>query len=102
MNTGARQLSRRLVLRGLGVSCSLPWLEAMGPLTAWAENAAQRSIAPNRMAFLYVPNGKHMPDWTPRQEGSNYELSPILAPLGAVKDKFLVVGSPGTELEFAL
>jgi hypothetical protein len=43
------------------------------------------------MAFLYVPNGKHMPDWTPKQEGSNFELTPILEPLAGVKDKLLVL-----------
>ncbi len=32
-------MSRRTALRGLGVSVSLPWLEAMGPLTAWAGEA---------------------------------------------------------------
>ena len=53
----------------------------MGPLTAWAENVAPKTVSPNRMAFLYVPNGIHMADWTPKQEGSNFELSPILAPL---------------------
>ena len=88
---GSRQLSRRTMLRGLGVSLSLPWLEAMGPLTAWAESVAPNSVAPNRMAFLYVPNGKHMPDWTPQQDGAKYELSPILEPLANVKDKLLVL-----------
>ncbi len=78
-------------MRGLGVSLSLPWLEAMGPLTAWAENVARKSVAPNRMAFLYVPNGKNMADWTPKQEGASYELSPILAPLANVKNKLLVL-----------
>lgn len=86
-----KPLSRRTLLRGLGVTLSLPWLEVMGPLTAWAENAAPISVAPNRMAFLYVPNGKNMADWTPSQEGSHYELSPILAPLAGVKDKLLVL-----------
>ncbi|MCE9534778.1 MAG: DUF1552 domain-containing protein [Planctomycetes bacterium] len=91
MNTHAKQISRRTILRGLGVSLSLPWLEAMGPLTAWAENAAPKSIAPNRMAFLYVPNGVNMADWIPNKEGVEFELSPILAPLANVKDKLLVL-----------
>ncbi len=87
----SQSISRRTVLRGLGVSLSLPWLEAMGPLTAWAENVAPNTVAPNRMAFLYVPNGKHMPDWTPQQDGAKYDLSPILEPLANVKDKLLVL-----------
>jgi hypothetical protein len=88
---GANQLSRRTVLRGLGVAMSLPWLEAMGPLTAWAESVSPASAAPNRMAFLYVPNGKNMADWTPAKVGTDFELTPILAPLANVKDKLLVL-----------
>ena len=87
----SKPISRRMVLQGLGVSLSLPWLETMGPVTAWAENAVLNTVAPNRMAFLYVPNGKHMPEWTPKQDGANFELSPILEPLAGVKDKLLVL-----------
>ena len=89
--SGARQLSRRTVLRGLGVTMSLPWLEAMGPLTSWAETTAAGKAAPNRMAFLYVPNGKNMVDWTPRQEGVNFDLPELLKPLAPVRDKVLVL-----------
>lgn len=91
MKTHAHQISRRTILNGLGVSLSLPWLEAMGPATAWAENADPKTVAPNRMAFLYVPNGKHMPDWTPQQTGRDFELSPTLKPLEPVKEKLLVL-----------
>lgn len=88
---GPQLLSRRTILRGLGVAISLPWLEAMGPLTAWAEDTPAAATAPNRMAFLYVPNGKNMADWTPTKEGSDFDLPPILAPLAPVKDQLLVV-----------
>ncbi len=88
----SKQLSRRTFLRGLGVSIALPWLEAMGPVTAWAD-APTRGLqtVPNRMAFLYVPNGKNMEDWTPKQVGAAYELTDILKPLENVKDKTLVL-----------
>jgi hypothetical protein len=91
MNIQARLISRRTVLRGVGVTMSLPWLEAMGPIGAWAEDADPHTVAPNRMAFLYVPNGKHMPNWTPQQVGSKFELPPTLAPLAAVKHQLLVL-----------
>jgi hypothetical protein len=84
-------MSRRTVLRGLGAAVALPWLEAMGPLTGWAAGAATARPAPNRMAFVYVPNGKNMPDWTPRGKGPALELTPILEPLRAVKDDILVL-----------
>ena len=93
MNT-SKQLSRRTFLRGLGVSISLPWLEVMGPITSWANTSASglaQQTAPNRMAFLYVPNGKIMENWTPKQTGANYELTEILKPLENVKDKMLLL-----------
>ncbi len=43
------------------------------------------------MAFVYVPNGVHMPDWTPRSLGAGFELRAILEPLRAVKDEVLVL-----------
>ena len=69
-------ISRRTLLRGVGTTLALPWLEAMGPLAAWADATSSlapggrgqgEGVAPNRMAFIYVPNGKHMAAWTPRK-----------------------------------
>lgn len=70
---------------------SLPWLEAMGPVTTWAANGAPGSVAPNRMAFLYVPNGQNMADWTPQKEGTDFDLPPILQPLAAHQKQLLVI-----------
>jgi len=81
-------LSRRTVLRGLGTAVSLPWLEAMLPARGAAAAAAS---PPLRLGFVYVPNGKHMPDWTPAAEGSGFELPWILEPLAAHRDRFSVI-----------
>lgn len=89
--TNARQLSRRTVLKGMGVAVSLPWLEAMGPMAAWADNPAPGKAAPNRMAFLYSPNGMNMADWTPKEDGAEFELPEILKPFASVKDRLLVL-----------
>jgi hypothetical protein len=83
----SKHISRRTVLRGLGATIALPWLEAMGPLQA----AATAKAAPNRMAFLYVPNGVSIADWTPKTEGADYKLPAILEPLVAVRDDLLVL-----------
>jgi hypothetical protein len=40
---------------------------------------------------VYAPNGKHMPDWTPKAEGAAFDLPPTLEPLRAVKDDVLVL-----------
>ncbi len=74
-------LSRRTLLKGLGTVIALPWLEAMGGMSAWAAGAGEKKTAPTRMAFVYVPNGKDMANWTPKTEGENFELPEILQPL---------------------
>ncbi len=48
-------------------------------------------MAPNRMAFLYAPNGKDMPNWTPSAVGPLGELPPILSALAPVKNDLLVI-----------
>jgi hypothetical protein len=88
----SQTLSRRTVLRGLGAMVALPWLEAMGTLQSWAAAPARGAKpAPNRMAFLYVPNGKNMADWTPKREGADFDLPHTLEPLKPVKDRLLVL-----------
>lgn len=86
-----RPLSRRTLLKGLGASLALPWLEAMGPLAAWANPAPTTPRTPNRVAFLYVPNGIHMSDWTPTEDGAAFTLPRTLEPLRSVKDKLMVM-----------
>ena len=81
-------VSRRAALRGLGVSVALPWLESLVPAAALA---AEASAHPRRMAFIFVPNGAHMPDWTPRTEGFGGQLPYILEPLAAVQEDLLVL-----------
>ncbi len=82
-------LSRRTLLRGLGAAVSLPWLEAMGARSAFASEAAQ--APPRRMAFLFVPNGVHVPDWRPQETGFGFRLPYILEPLAPVQDDLLVL-----------
>lgn len=83
-----RMLSRRTVLRGLGTAVSLPLLEAMAPSRG---AAAAVETPPVRIGFLYVPNGKHMPDWTPTSEGSAFDLPWILQPLAAHRDRLTII-----------
>jgi hypothetical protein len=44
------------------------------------------------MAFLYVPNGKHMADWTPASIGPLAALPPTLKPLEPLRHELLVLG----------
>jgi hypothetical protein len=80
-------LSRRAVLRGAGAAVALPLLDAMSP----AFGAAAPAAGPKRMAFVFVPNGINMADWTPRAEGASFELPRTLEPLNPVKSDLLVL-----------
>jgi len=82
-----KPLSRRAILRGLGAAVSLPWLDAMVPAFA----SPSSSAAPLRLAFVYVPNGILMNQWTPAADGPNFELPRILAPLGPHRENVLVL-----------
>ncbi len=84
------RISRRTVLRGLGTAVALPLLDAMQPRLAFGA-APTQPAGPRRMAFLYVPNGVNMQDWTPKAEGANFELPAILKPLTPFKDDLLVL-----------
>jgi len=84
-------ISRRTLLRGVGAAVALPWLEAMGPLQSWAADTPAKQAAPNRLAVLYVPNGKNMADWTPKKDGADFDLPAILEPLAAHRSDLLVL-----------
>jgi len=84
MITG-KHLSRRTLLRGIGVSIALPVLDSMLPAFSPAKKA------PLRMLFSYVPNGIIMKDWTPIDNGSSFDLPRILQPMTPYRDKMLLV-----------
>jgi len=84
-------LPRRTFLRGLGTAIALPMLEAMFPAMQAVAGVAGAGKQPLRMAFLYVPNGAHMPDWTPAATGSDFELPYILEPLQQFKRNMTVL-----------
>ncbi len=70
-------ISRRSVLRGLGVSVALPMMDAMVPAMAATRAGAAKPAL--RMGFVYVPNGiiDLKGEWTPKGEGSDFAFSEI-------------------------
>jgi hypothetical protein len=86
-------LPRRTFLKGVGTTMALPLLEAMTPARAWAAaNAtAANATAPNRMLFVFVPNGVIVPEWQPIGEGADWKLSPTLESLAKVKSKLCAI-----------
>jgi hypothetical protein len=85
------QISRRSILKGLGTLISLPILEAMLPSSDRLAASEAVGHLPRRMAFVYIPNGANMEDWTPKTVGANYELPYILQPLEPFKKDLQVI-----------
>lgn len=85
----AKSLPRRTVLRGLGASLALPFLDAMIPAFTARARAAAKPV--HRFQTFYVPNGMAMEYWSPKGEGRAFELSPILEPLAPYRDQMLVL-----------
>ena len=85
----SRALPRRTVLRGLGATVALPFLDAMLPALSPAARAAAKPV--HRFQTFYVPNGMAMEYWSPKGEGSAFELSAILEPLAPFRDQMLVL-----------
>jgi len=82
-------LARRTFLRGIGATIALPMLDAMTP--AFAAASRLGSNTPRRVAFVYVPNGIIMKDWTPAADGSAFDFPRILKPLEPFRKDLLVL-----------
>ncbi len=84
-----KHLPRRTFLRGMGTAMALPLLDAMIPArTALAQTAANPTP---HLGFIYFPHGAIMGQWTPKTEGVNFELSPILKSLAPFQKQLTVV-----------
>ena len=87
------RFSRRTMLRGIGVSMALPWMES---LPVWGDEAPQKksdpaSQAPVRVAVLFSGNGYHAGQWWAKGEGKQMELGPVLESLGDFREKMLFI-----------
>ena len=98
MTLPRKPLSRRTLLRGVGTALALPFLDAMSPAFA----ATTQLASPKRLAFVYVPNGIIMKNWTPLAEGKDFDFSRILAPLSELRDDILVLSGLRQEQGFDL
>ncbi len=84
------RMSRRTILRGLGASFALPFLEVMGGSGSTLA-AATGGKEPGRLACFYIPGaiGRHA--WFPTDTGRNYTLAPSHQPLAHLRDEFSVL-----------
>ncbi len=84
-----KSLPRRTFLRGLGTALALPFLDAMAPAFAATNRLDGKQAL--RMAFLYVPNGIIMKDWTPAADGTAFEFPRTLKPVEEFRSQMLVL-----------
>ena len=87
-----RRLDRRSFLRGAaGAALGLPFLEAMIPRGVGGNAYASEFEIPRRQLYYFVPNGMHMPAWTPETAGADYSMPLILEPMEAHRNEMLVL-----------
>lgn len=98
-------LSRRTMLRGLGVSMALPMLECMagsargagsagaGVARAMAGGARGAGVAPVRLAYVFMPNGVNYDAWMPKPgtTATDFALSPTLESLAPVRNNINIL-----------
>ncbi|MBZ5675509.1 MAG: DUF1552 domain-containing protein [Acidobacteriia bacterium] len=86
-----KHLSRRTLLRGVGVSLGLPLLDSMVPAQTPLSKTAATSKS--RLSCIYVPHGATMDKWTPAADGKGFEFTEILSPLEKFRDRVSIVSN---------
>lgn len=82
-------MPRRTVLRGIGATVALPFLDAMVPALSHPAHAAAPIM---RVGMFYVPNGVYLPNFHPAGEGgTHFALSQSLQPLAPFRDRLVVL-----------
>lgn len=84
-------LSRRTMLRGLGVTMALPWMES---LRVWGDEdkaSKKSSEAPTRLAILFSGCGYHTHEWWAKGQGAEMELGKVLHPLNEFRDRMVFI-----------
>src|SRR5262249_578320 len=81
-----KSLPRRTILRGLGTTLTLPFLDAMLPAFS-----REGSRPVHRFQTFYVPNGMAMDYWAVKREVPNSTLPPILEPLAPFRNQMTLL-----------
>ena len=89
-----RAIDRRHVLKGIGATIALPWLNAMSYAAGVGMGGMGGSAtiaAPKRIAFCYIPNGVIGQHWFPTNKGNDFQLPQTLQPLEKLRDDLVLV-----------
>jgi hypothetical protein len=78
------RIHRRAVLRGLGVSLALPFLQSLALATTPPPDR-------RRMVAIDVGLGLHAPNLIPAQSGRDYALTPYLQLLADYREEFTII-----------
>lgn len=89
-----KAIPRRTILRGLGASLALPFLDSMVPAMVFGETRK----APRRFAVTYAAHGAAPGHWVPSTVGADYELTRPLASLAPFKDRIMVLSGIDNEV----
>ena len=84
-------LSRRVLLKGAGVSMTLPWLQS---IPVWGEEPSRSSDSPDfpkRFGVLFMACGVNADHWWAKGNDQEMELGKSLKPLEAIKGKVNVI-----------
>jgi len=84
-------IARRTMLRGLGVTMALPWMESLCVWGDAAKGVKKASAAPTRMAILFAGCGFHKSEWWAKGQGKEMQLGKVLAPLNDFRDKMVFI-----------
>jgi len=85
------QLSRRTMLRGLGVTMALPWMESLRVWGDESQGKEKSSQAPTRLAILFAGCGFHKHEWWAKGEGKSMQLGKVLQPLNDFRDRMVFI-----------
>ena len=85
------EITRRTMLRGLGVTMALPWMESLCVWGDAAKGVKKASAAPTRMAILFAGCGFHKSEWWAKGQGKEMQLGKVLAPLNDFRDKMVFI-----------
>jgi hypothetical protein len=91
MNRNAHKITRRTLLKGVGVTMALPWLESLPVGGSEAAPSASPAAHPQRFAALFMGNGVNPRHWGAEGAGADMELSKSLEPLAALRPRLNVV-----------
>ncbi len=93
IQTNSWLMSRRTLIKGLGATLALPWLEAMSPNAKKITTAGSMTDGeiPRRSMFTYWGLGLEIRAFTPNDTGKDYTMTPSLAPLAPFKDEMTVL-----------